>query len=181
MKTQLTMIYQTYYYDACSSQIKNMNGILISIGLVVAWLVGVTVALVRMITHYNRLAMGASGYTLKEVLDTMIATTQGNKKQIKELTEAFAKLQDEERRHLQRIGVVHYNPFSDTGGSQSFSMALLDQEDNGLIMTSLFARTGNRWYIKHVKKGKGIQVELSKEEDTAIRNAQYVNTERKGE
>jgi hypothetical protein len=175
------MICQTYYYDACSSQFIHMNGILIYIGFVVLWLGGVTFALFRMITHYNRLTMGASEYTLKEVLDKIISTTQGNKKHIIELTDAFAKLQDEERRHLQRIGVVHFNPFSDTGGSQSFSMALLDREDNGLIMTSLFARTGNRWYIKHVKKGKGIHVELSKEEETAIKNAQYVNSDRKGE
>lgn len=158
-----------------------MDGILIGVGFIVLWLGGVTFALFRMITHYNRLTMGASEYTLKEVLDKMISTTQGNKKQIAELTDAFAKLRDEERRHLQRIGIVHFNPFSDTGGSQSFSMALLDQEDNGLIMTSLFARTGNRWYIKHVKKGKGIRVELSKEEDTAIKNASYVNTDRKGD
>ena len=158
-----------------------MNGILISIGVLVLWLGGVTFALYRMITHYNRLTMGASEYTLKEVLDKIITTTQGNKKNIVELSGAFEKLRDEEKRHLQRIGVVHFNPFSDTGGSQSFSMALLDQEDNGLIMTSLFARTGNRWYIKHVKKGKGIHVELSKEEETAMKNATYVNTDRKGE
>lgn len=74
--------------------------------------------------------------------------------------------------HLQRIGIVRYNPFSDTGGAQSFSLALLDAAGTGIVITSLFARTGNRWYVKEITGGKGKGIDLSKEEEVAIRKAQ---------
>jgi hypothetical protein len=47
---------------------------------------------------------------------------------------------------------------------------MLDKNDNGIVMTSLYARTGNRWYIKYIKAGSGLDVELSKEEKSAIKN-----------
>lgn len=87
------------------------------------------------------------------------------------LAQTITKLEEEEKTHFQKIGIVRFNPFSDTGGSQSFTMALLDKEDNGVVMTSLYARTGNRWYIKSIKDGSGKDVELSREEKAAIKQA----------
>ena len=51
-------------------------------------------------------------------------------------------------------------------------MAILDESDTGVVMTSLYARTGNRWYVKEVVKGKGKELELSREELAAITQAQ---------
>jgi hypothetical protein len=50
-------------------------------------------------------------------------------------------------------------------------MALLDGADNGVVMTSLYGRNGNRWYVKEIHSGKGKNLELSKEEETAIKQA----------
>lgn len=148
---------------------------LIVIGIISLWLLIVTVMVIRMVSHYNRLTGGVTKGTLREVLDKLLEAKLVNQKEIAALTKAFASLEIQEQTHIQRVGIVRFNPFSDTGGSQSFSMALLDGEDNGIVMTSLYARTGNRWYIKHIQKGKSTDTELSKEEQTAIKRAKPVS------
>ena len=54
---------------------------------------------------------------------------------------------------FQRIGLVRFNPFEDTGGNQSFALALLDQAGDGFVVSSLHARAGTRVYGKAVAKG----------------------------
>jgi hypothetical protein len=66
-----------------------------------------------------------------------------------------------------RINLVRFNPFSDTGGEQSFVLSLLDGGGNGILLTSLHGRGITRVYAKRVIAGKTDQ-ELSAEEKTAL-------------
>ncbi|OGG08969.1 hypothetical protein A2154_05215 [Candidatus Gottesmanbacteria bacterium RBG_16_43_7] len=138
------------------------------------WLGILTFFTFRMIRHYNMLISGASKLTLREVLNSIINAQNQLTQHTKITRLQVEKLEAETAFHLQKIGLVRFNPFADTGGAQSFVLALLDSAENGIVMTSLYARTGNRWYIKHVKSGKGSELELSKEERAAIENAKYV-------
>jgi len=70
--------------------------------------------------------------------------------------------------HLQKIGLIRFNPFERVGGEQSFVVSLLDKEDNGIIINFIYTREGLRVYTKRVKKGKGEEYELSEEEKKAI-------------
>ncbi len=137
----------------------------------IAWGVGLSVVVLRMVRHYNTLT-GATGKTgLKDVLEEILQTQKGLQSQTKDLYKALDDVRKDGRLHIQRVGMVRFNPFSDTGGSQSFTLCLLDGHDNGLVMTSLYARTGHRWYIKEVRSGKGKELVLSKEEQTAVQKA----------
>src|SRR3989344_5821662 len=71
---------------------------------------------------------------------------------------------------VQRVGLVRFNPFSETGGDQSFALALLNGKDNGVVLLSLHGREGTRVYVKPVKDGESTY-ELSKEERQAIEEA----------
>ncbi len=71
---------------------------------------------------------------------------------------------------LQKVGVVRFNPFKDMGGDQSFSIALLDSGNNGLVVSSIYSRDGNRVYTKPIKNGDS-EYQLSNEEKEAIRKA----------
>ncbi len=139
---------------------------------IVLWLSVLSTFLFRMIGHYNRLTYGISKQGLKEILEEILKNQQGLQRHVDQLEERISELNSDGKLHIQKIGLVRFNPFSDTGGSQSFTLALLDGHDNGLVMTSLYARTGNRWYVKEVHTGKGKEYELSKEEQTAIQKAQ---------
>lgn len=137
----------------------------------IIWMAILTIVLVRMIRHYNRLTVGITKTGLREVLESMIHSDEHLKKRVGEIEEAIHRIEKDGTLHIQRLGIVRFNPFSDTGGSQSFSLAFLDAQDNGIVITSLYARTGNRWYVKEIHAGKGRDLELSKEEELAIRKA----------
>lgn len=142
------------------------------------WVLLLTIYVVKVIKHYNNLTQGVSNTNLKEVLEVIIKQKKLLQAQNEELSKKVATLEQLNNYNLQRIGIIRFNPFSDTGGSQSFSLALLDGKNNGLIITSLYARTGNRWYIKYVKNGQGKDLELSKEEKQAIQNAIQISNEK---
>jgi hypothetical protein len=142
--------------------------------VILIWMSVLTVVVFRMVAHYNRLTVGITSATLKEVLSELIGKYEKNGKAIQSIIAAIDALTKDGALHLQRLGIVRFNPFSDTGGSQSFTIAILDGKDNGIIMTSLYARTGNRWYIKHIKLGVSEDVELSKEEQSAIKKARPI-------
>ncbi len=139
--------------------------------LVTVWLSIITVILLRTRTHYNRLTAGITKRGLGEVLEEIVRREQRLDTRVDVLERLVAGLNRESALHISRIGLVRFNPFSDTGGSQSFTLALLDGKNNGLVMTSLYARTGNRWYVKEIFSGKGKGIELSKEELSAIERA----------
>lgn len=71
---------------------------------------------------------------------------------------------------IQRVGVVRFNPFTDTGGDQSFAIALLDALGNGLVISSLHGRADTRIFAKQVRGGRS-RHQLSAEEEDAIRQA----------
>lgn len=105
-------------------------------------------------------------------------------KQFQDLEESFEKLSEELevfkegcRFSLQKLGMVRFNPFSEVGGDQSFSIALLDGNDDGVVMTSLYTREGNRVYGKPIKNGKS-QYTLSQEENKAIEIAKKYGEEK---
>jgi hypothetical protein len=70
----------------------------------------------------------------------------------------------------QKTGFLRYNPFKDTGGDQSFSLAILDLDNNGYIITSIHGREVNRVYAKQVVKGVS-KHNLSAEETEALGRA----------
>lgn len=82
------------------------------------------------------------------------------------------KMQEKDKKHVQKIGVVRFNPFQDVGGDQSFCVALLDEENNGVLITSLYGRGGNRVYAKAIEGGKS-KYQLSEEEKEAIEKAGF--------
>jgi len=79
--------------------------------------------------------------------------------------------------HIQKIGLVRFNPFKDTGGDQSFILSLLDAHNTGVVISGLYSRTGTRWYAKKVVVGKGSEHELSDEEVKAVHQARIIGKE----
>jgi len=139
--------------------------------VLIIWQMVLTILVLRAIAHYNRLTNGITTKTLREVMDAILRTVSSLRKNTDTLRVSVDRLNSNEVQYLQRIGVVRFNPFADTGGAQSFSIALLNKQKSGIVMTSLYARSGNRWYIKQIVEGKGKDLSLSKEEEEAIRTA----------
>ncbi|MFH1656790.1 MAG: DUF4446 family protein [Candidatus Nealsonbacteria bacterium] len=71
---------------------------------------------------------------------------------------------------IQKAEIIRYNPFSSAGGNQSFSIVLLDADNNGMVVTSLFTQESNRVYGKPIKNGES-EYTLSDEEKEIIKRA----------
>jgi hypothetical protein len=74
------------------------------------------------------------------------------------------------RHAIQRLGIVRYNPFDDTGSNQSFVLAMLDAQGDGFVLSSLHSRQQTRVFLKQLAGGKA-ETALSTEESEAIRRA----------
>jgi hypothetical protein len=130
--------------------------------------------LVRRTGRLNRrlrdLTRGAEGRSLEAVLDAHLDKVFEVSSQLDDLTTRSAALEASSRRSVQRVGLVRYNPFEDTGGNQSFALAMTDAGGDGLIVSSLHSRTGTRVYAKRVHAGRS-DAALSDEEAEALKQA----------
>lgn len=145
---------------------------LIFVGVIFIWLGALTFLLWRVMSHYNRLTEGVSTKSMKSVLEGLLRDTAQSKKDIDELLRYCAKIDRDQGLSIQKVGLVRFNPFKDTGGDQSFILSLLDGKDNGVVISGLYSRSGTRWYAKRVKEGEGIEYELSDEEKKALKEAE---------
>jgi len=93
-------------------------------------------------------------------------------KDFEKLSQELENLKRESKFSVQKVGVVRFNPFKEVGGNQSFSIALLDGNNSGVVITSLYTREGNRVYGKPIKNGRAEYL-LSEEEKEAINKAKY--------
>lgn len=105
-----------------------------------------------------------------ENLEEALAVFKSLEAKIGELSERLEKLEKAEPRFFQKLGLVRFNPFKEMGGDQSFSLALLDKENSGFIITSLSGRQGNRIFAKPLSKGISTY-QLSEEEKQAVEEA----------
>ena len=77
------------------------------------------------------------------------------------------------RQAIQRVGLVRYNPFEDTGSNQSFALALLDEDEDGVVLSSLHSRQQTRLYAKPIAAGRS-DAALSSEESQALKLARGI-------
>jgi hypothetical protein len=140
---------------------------------IVVLLVGLVI-LARRTTRLGRrldaLTRGEEGDSFEEVLEAHLERVHAMGRQLDAVTARTKTLEERAPRAFQRVGLVRYNPFEDTGGNQSFALALLDANGDGWVLSSLHARAATRVYAKVVKGGRS-DAALSEEEAAAIRQA----------
>ena len=122
----------------------------------------------RVIKHYNSLTKGVDPKTLMNALQGIQHTIAQHEKVQEVIKNEIQKLQDQGRFHIQNVILKRFNPFGDTGGDQSFILAILDGVKDGVVITSLHSRENTRFYVKSVKDGVGIDHPLSDEEQKII-------------
>jgi hypothetical protein len=106
------------------------------------------------------------------------------KDKLEEVLKEFTGLEDFKKSsldHVQKVSLKRYNPYQDTGGDQSFSVAMLDGHGDGLIISSLHSRAGTRVFAKPIKAGKEDKVQLSEEESLVVKQAMMVGKNNKNQ
>jgi hypothetical protein len=118
----------------------------------------------------DNLTRGESGESLESVLGQHLERVRAVMRDIDRLDARTATIERDVSTGFGRMGLVRYNPFEDTGGNQSFALAMLDRKGDGFVVNSLHARAGTRVYAKVVTGGKS-DAALSAEEAEALRIA----------
>lgn len=134
------------------------------------WLVALQLSETRLRSRLRRI-LGDTGSTrLDEVLDEQAKRIAQLSTRLDALNALERELEASSRLALQKVGVVRFNPFQDSGGDQSFAIALLDQAGTGVVMSSLHGRAETRIFAKQVTNGRSAHA-LSGEEQQAIKTA----------
>lgn len=116
---------------------------------------------------YYKFMNGLSGANIEQVLEDCIDKTNGVVGKNRELEYQLNTIKRNMYYCVQKIGVVRYNAFDNVGSDLSFSIALMDNNDDGVVLSSLYSRDNSSTYAKPVSGGKSKHA-LSAEEIKAI-------------
>lgn len=125
----------------------------------------------RFFILYKKLTKGIELGDIKKILEKILTRGDDNTKNIREILKKIAEIDENDKRHIQKIGLIRFNPFSELGGDHSFCLAILDDRNTGVVITGLHTRDRTRVYMKDIKNGKS-SFEFSLEEKKAIESAQ---------
>ena len=129
--------------------------------------VNVTVKYNRLKTSYQTFMRGKDGKTLEESMmekfqeaEAIIKVTKQNRLDIRDMKQKLD-------RNFQKIGIVKYDAFNEMGGKLSFSLALLNENNDGFIINSVHSTDGCYSYTKKIVAGES-SITLGKEEEKAL-------------
>jgi hypothetical protein len=105
--------------------------------------------------------------TIKILEDGMEKLKYAKEKTEKEINEINQKL----KKSIRGLETVRFNPFSDQGSNQSFAIGMLNEEKNGVVISSLYSRERMSIFAKPIKNGKS-EYELTNEEKEALKKAE---------
>lgn len=127
------------------------------------------VIVLRLRRHYNSLIKNADKKTLTSSLEGIQKTLASHERALSVNKKSINAIEEAGKLHLQKLSLKRFNPFSNTGGDQSFILSFLDGNKDGVIITSLHSRENTRFYVKSVKEGEGVEHPLSREEKKVIK------------
>jgi len=150
-------------------------GAVVAIAILLGIVVFFWVRLRRLENRYNRLMSDSAGDSLQEMLEDHIRRVRGTLDRVDALERLAHDLQRTLGYSMQWVGMVRFNPFRDTGGDQSFAIAMADAHGNGIILSSLYRHNVTRVYAKPLSSWKSTHP-LTEEELEAIEVARRSHT-----
>lgn len=119
---------------------------------------------------YGQFLEGADGKKIEQIIKEYSHSIDDAQSKIDEMAEFVARMHTNSKYAISKQALIRFNPFGDTGGNQSFVYALLDNNNNGVVISSVHARTGTRVYAKEIRDGLS-KYNLSDEETIALQKA----------
>jgi hypothetical protein len=138
--------------------------------ILVVWVAMLQRSEARLRSRLRRVLPGGATTSLDQLLEQNVHRLDDLTTRLDALNKLHHELEAITQRAIQKVGVVRYSAFSDTGGDQSFAIALLDSEGSGIVVSSLHSRADTRVFAKPVQAGRS-RYPLSDEEQDAIKKA----------
>ena len=166
MSPMLEYVYQTTGIDAAYILIGMAAVLLILLVLIIVALC----KLKKLNRKFDRFMRGKDAESLEDTILSCIEKNEQIDQMNQLLREDIIGLRKNQRITYQKMGMVKYNAFREMSGDLSYALALLDQEENGFIINSVYAKEGGYSYIKEIIKGES-SILLSEEEKAALEKA----------
>jgi len=159
--------------------LKTDTFILVSFVISLVLIIGLFVLIVKYSSlqkkYTNFMKKLGNGKNLEEDLETYMYRVEKIEKQNGEMANQIKNLDKDLTKCLQKVGIVRYNAFQDTGSDLSFALALLDENNDGVVLNGIYSREMSNIYAKPVEKGKS-KYTVSEEEAKAIQKAIQADT-----
>ena len=143
---------------------------LIILLLLIVWITITEWRFYRLNKNYLTIFNGKKSTTTEGLVKEIVEDLDEREKEIISLDGRIKDLENLIPKTAQKIAVIRFNPFKEVGGDQSFSLAILDANNDGVVISSLFSRDNNRVYGKQIKGGHS-KYELLDEEKEVIQKA----------
>ena len=151
--------------------------LLVITGFMIVLLIGICLLLEKFSSlnkkYKNFMVKLGNGKNLEEDLETYMYRVNKVEKQNAEIINQVELIDKDLRKCIQKIGIVRYNAFKDVGSDLSFALALLDEQNNGIVLNGIYSRDMSNIYAKPIENGKSNYV-VSEEEAQAIQKAMLV-------
>jgi hypothetical protein len=138
-------------------------------GALTAFIVSFIISKKKSFKHINKL-LKKSGKVknYSEITGIIAAQLEENKDEHQKMDKAIDILNWERRKNIKKVGYVRYDSNPDISGHMSFSLAMLNEENSGIILTNIHMMEGSSIYLREIQNGK-CEVTLSEEEKQALK------------
>ena len=151
--------------------------VLLLVLIAILWLVSLHRQVSGLRRTYAALLTGADGRDLGELLSMYVEQMRLAGSKTEQLSGTLDRLEYQVKSSIQRMELLRFNAYDDIGGEQSFALALLDEEGDGVVISSLQGRGDNRLYAKPIERWKSTYT-LSAEEKEAIERASHSDVDK---
>lgn len=132
--------------------------------------ININIKLSRMNKRYKKLMTGMDGCNIERILMGHIDEVRDVVKKIEQLENENRTIDHRAKKSMQKIGIVRFSAFEGIGSDLSYAVAMLDHQNNGIILSSLFGRENSRCYAKPIENGVSTYT-LMDEEKSALAEA----------
>lgn len=129
-----------------------------------------TIEINRIEKRYKKLMKGSVGKNLEEMIFEYNSKVDKSLNTAKHIEDLYIDVDTRLRKCIQKVSVIRYRAFEDVGSDLSYSIAILDDYNNGLVITGIYGRSESTSFTKPIENGIS-KYDLSEEEKLAIKNA----------
>ena len=124
----------------------------------------------RLSALYRKMMQGADGQSIEQMMLGRISEIEELKQAVADLQAKHQSLSEDSLNHIQRMGLIRFNAFDNTGSDLSFALAMTDAARNGFVLSGIYGREESRVYAKPIVDGESTYM-LTKEEKLALQAA----------
>ena len=135
--------------------------------IVLIWNIVLSVKIASLTGKYKKFMRGSNGKNFENMLLDHVVNIEAAVERVNIMNEDLVNLKNQMDRGIQKCNIIRYNAFSDTGSDLSYSIAMLDNFNDGIIITGIYGRNESISYAKPISKGTS-KYPLSVEEELVL-------------